>query len=299
MPRQDKTCTMEKAAALIKDGARIAFGGFAIYQRPMAFVHELIRQKKKNLTVVGAVNAIEVDMLAGAGCLSGIETSYVGLEKFGLARNFRRKVESGETKVVEYPELLSWDRFKADQEGLPFWTADYLGGSDIVNRNPAIKPFSCPITGKLLWAVPAAKADVVVVHAFAGDKYGNIQIPERHMLPQSIDITLTRGCDTVIVTVEKILDTEVITSKPHLNYIAAFRPACVVEAPYGAHPTAVLGCYHTDRPAFEEYVEAAQAPEKFHDYLEKYVLGTKNHQEYLEKVGRERLQEIRQEGGLL
>ena len=149
---------MEQAGALVKDGDRIAFGGFAIYQRPMAFVHELIRQGKKDLTVIGAVNALEADMLAGAGCMSGIETSYVGLEKFGIAPNFRRRVQDGQIKVVEYPELLSWDRFKADQEGLPFWTADYLGGSDIVNRNQEIKPFSCPITGKQLWAVPAESA---------------------------------------------------------------------------------------------------------------------------------------------
>lgn len=287
--RQEKVCSISEAAKLVHDGDRIAFGGFAVYQRPMAFVRELVRQGKKDLTVVGSVNSLDVDVLAGGGCLKKVETSYVGLEKFGFAKNYRRRVQRGDIKVIEYPELLSWDRFKADQEGLPFWTADYLGGTDIVKRNPDIKQFDCPITGKKLWAVPAAKADVVVIHAYAADKYGNVQLPERHMLPQSIDITLTRGCKCVIVTVEKILDTEEITKTPHLNYIHAFRPACVVEAPWGAHPTSALGCYSLDRQAFQEYVDATNTDEGFDEYAAKYIFGTRSNEEYISLFDKERL----------
>jgi len=93
--RQVKVCSLTEAVQAVPDGSRIALGGFAVYQHPMAFVHELIRAGRRKLTVVGVANGNEVDMLVGAGCLARIETSYVGLEKYGLAKNFRRAVEAG------------------------------------------------------------------------------------------------------------------------------------------------------------------------------------------------------------
>ena len=85
--RRSKLASLTEAAALVEDGMRVALGGFAIYQHPMALVRELIRQGRRDLTVVGVANGIEVDMLAGAGCLGRVETSYVGLEKYGLAKD--------------------------------------------------------------------------------------------------------------------------------------------------------------------------------------------------------------------
>ena len=296
--RKAKTCDLTEAVQSVPDGARIALGGFAIYQRPMAFVHELIRVRRRNLTVVGVTNGPEVDMLAGAGCLGRIETSYVGLEQFGLANMFRRVVERGELEVIDYPELLSVDRFRADQENLPFWPVSYLGGSDVVRRNQDIKPFSCPVTGRQMWAVPSAKVDVVVLHANAGDKYGNIQMPDRHLLPQSVDATLSRSCDTLIVTVDRLIDTEEIKAKPHLTFIPAFRTKYVVEVPWGAHPTPVLGAYQTDSMHFQSYVAASASEKTFHDYIEKYILGVVNFDGYLDLVGRERLVALKEGGAL-
>jgi glutaconate CoA-transferase subunit A len=112
---RSKLVSLADAAARIADGARLALGGFAVYQHPMALVRELARQGRRDLTVVGTVNGNDVDLLAGAGCLRRVETSYVGLEKYGLALNFRRRVESGELEIVDYPEVLSFDRFRASQ----------------------------------------------------------------------------------------------------------------------------------------------------------------------------------------
>ena len=140
-----------------------------------------------------------------------------------MARNFRRKAEAGAIDVVDYPELTCWDRFRANQENFTFWPADFLGGTDIVRLNPDIKQFTCPITGRMLWAVPPADPDVVVIHATLGDRYGNVLFPGRRLIPQSLDVTLTRSCNNVIVTVERIVDIEEIKRRPHLNE-GAFLP---------------------------------------------------------------------------
>ena len=294
--RRDKRSSLKEAVNHVEDGMRIAFGGFAIYQRPMAFVHELIRANKKDLTIVGVVNANETDMLAGAGCISHIETSYVGLEKFGIAKNFRRNVENGNIKVTEYSELLSWDRFRADQDGLTFWPVSYLGGCDILSNNSDIKPFTCPVTQKNMWAIPPANADIVVIHASTGDKYGNIQIPSHHMLPQSMNVAMSRACSNVIVTVERIVDTETLKSQPHLTLIPAFRTLSVVELAFGAHPTAVLGEYGIDEIHMDEYIKASGSQEEFRQYLNKYIVGTKDFTGYLDLIGKKRLSELKQGG---
>lgn len=290
--RTSKLRTLAEAAALIPDGARVAFGGFAIYQHPIAFVHELIRQGRRDLEVIGVANGNEVDLLAGAGCLKRIETSYVGLEKYGLARNFRRAVEQGRVEVQDYPELLSWDRFRASQENFTFWPASFLGGNDVVRTNPGIKEFACPLTGRKLFAVPPADPEVVVLHGVVGDIYGNVLVPTRRLIPQSHDITLSRSCDQLIVTVERIVDTGVIKQHSHLCEIPAFRTTCIVEAPHGAHPCSVLGRTLLDDQHFEMYAKAGASEDGFKAYLDRYVTGVPDHAAYLERIGATRLLEL-------
>ena len=280
---------MREAAALVPDGARLALGGFAVYQHPMAFARELVRQKRRGLTLVGAVNGNEADMLAGAGCLARIETSYVGLEKYGLAPAFRRAAEAGALEVVDYPELLAWDRFRASEANLTFLQASFLGGTDIAARNPAIRPFDCPLTGRRLWAVPPADPDVVAVHALAADRHGNVLYPERRLLPQSLDITLSRSCDTVIVTVERLVDNAEIRRNAHLNEIPSYRVTAVVEAPWGAHPCPVLGFSRIDDRAFRDHARAAASADTFAAWLDDTVYGVEDHPGYLEKTGLARL----------
>lgn len=292
MERTEKLCSLEQAVSLINDGDRIAFGGFAVYQKPMAAVQQIIRAGKKDLTIVGCVHSIEADMLIGAGCVSTIETSYVGLEKYGLAANYRRALQEGRIRVVHYPEMLAWDRFRADREGMPFWPVYFLGGNDVARDNPDIKSFTCPITGKQAWAIPAAKPDVVVIHAWRADKYGNVQIQERSMLPQYLNVDMARACRNLIVTVEEIVDTEVIKQSPQLTLIPAFRTAAVCLVPHGSHPTATVACTEEDGDHFEAYVAASDSSEHFDAYLDEYIRGTRDFSAYLEKIGETHLKEL-------
>lgn len=294
--RKEKIYDMDEAMKFISDGMRIAFGGFVLYQKPMAIVHELIRLKRKNLTVVGPANSIDVDMLVGANCLSQVETSYVGLEKFGLARNYRRAMELGNINTTFYPELIAWDRFRASREGLAFWPVNSLGGSDIANLNPDIIPFSCPITEKQLWAVPAANIDVGIIHAHAADKYGNVQIQEKHMLPQGFNVALARACKTLIVTVEKVIDNKEIRENPQLTMIPAFKTTCVVKVPNGSHPTPTLHYTKMDEEFLEEYVKASADDKKFEEFLNEYIYNTNNFNHYLNVTGFNRVDTLK-EGG--
>lgn len=291
---RSKLLTLPAAAALIADGARLAIGGFAVYQHPMALVRELVRQGRRDLTVVGHVNGNDVDLLAGAGCLRRVESSYVGLEKYGLAPCFRRRVERGELEMVDYPEVLSFDRFRASADNLTFWPCDYLGGTDILTHNPAIKPFECPLTGRRLWAVPPAAPDVVVLHAVAADERGNVVIPARHLLPQSLDVTMGRACDTVIVTAEQVVSRDYIRRHARQVLLPSYRVSHVVEVAWGAHPCPVLGRYVIDDAHFRQYAAAAATEEGFAAYLERYVTGPRDHAEYLERVGRAHLERLRE-----
>lgn len=293
MKRTVKLTSLKEAISSVRNGERIALGGFAIYQRPMALAAELVRQKKRQLTLVGIVNGIEADLLIGAGVLRCIETSYVGLERFGLARNFRRAAESGALKTVDYPELIAWDRFRASQEGLPFWPCTFLGGSGVVEHNPEIIPFACPVTARQMWAVPPANPDVVLVHAPLGDEYGNVAFHRRKMLPQSADITLTRSCDRVIVSVEKIVSPQELRHQPHLVEIPAFRTMHIVETPFGAHPTSMPGLYDCDESAFSDYASASATSQSFAQWLQQHVTGVVDHQAYLDLQGNRRLLTLR------
>jgi glutaconate CoA-transferase, subunit A len=294
-----KLKTLDEAVALVPDGARLALGGFAVYQKPMAFVRALARARRKDLTIVGTANSYDIDLLAGVGCLKTVETSYVGLEKFGLARNFRRQAESGALKVLDYPEMGSWDRFRASQEGLAFWPVNFLGGTDVLTHNPDIKQFACPITGRPMQALPAAEPDVVVIHAVAADEQGNVIFPAHRLLPQNGDVLLARSCEKVIVTVEKIVSKAFIRKHAQLNEVPSYRTTAVVEVPWGAHPTPVLSRYLADEEHMSEYVEASASPEAFDAYLQRYVFEPRDQHDYLERVGATRLAHLFDLGSLL
>jgi glutaconate CoA-transferase subunit A len=296
---KSKLISLEAAAGLVGDGARIALGGFAVYQKPMAFVRELIRQGRRNLTVIGSANSYDVDLLAAAEAVKRVETSYVGLEKYGLARNFRRAAEAGALEVVDYPEMVSWDRFRASQENLKFWPVPFLGGNDVVTYNKDIKEFPCPISGRRMFAVPAADPDIVVIHAVAADDRGNVVLPAHRLLPQSGDVLMARSCDNVIVTAEKIVPHSFIKRHARLVEIPSYRTKAIVEAPYGSHPTPTLGRYGADEEHCAAYAKAAESADSFKAYLDRFVFGPKDYYDYLDLIGARRLAAIQDLGSLL
>ncbi len=293
--RTSKLCSLSELVARIPDGARVAFGGFAVYQKPMAIVREIVRQHKKELTIVGTVHSMDADMLIGAGCVKRIETSYVGMEKYGLAPNFRRAVQQGRIQVVHYPEMLAWDRFRADREGWPFWPCYCLGGCEGILENSEIKEYRCPVTGKQAWALPAAKPDVVIVHAYQGDCYGNLRLQPHSMLPQAMDVEMARSCSCVLATIEELIAHDELCKTPHLNQIPAMRTTAICAAPYGSHPLSTLLKKREDAQHMRLYIEAAKNDESFAGYLDKYIYGTRDEAQYLALIGQAHLEALKEE----
>lgn len=288
--RRSKVVALPELAALVPDGCRLAIGGFPLYQVPMAFVRELIRADRKHLTIVGGVNGLEIDLLAAHGSIDVIETSYVGLEQFGLAPNFRAAVESGKICVHELSEELAFDRFRASQENLPFWPCSYLAGTSIPIDNPLMVAAICPLTGRDYFAVSPAAPDVVVLHMAAADEYGNVLTTRRQMLPQSIDLLMARGCDRVLVTVERLVSNEFVRANPELTQIPGFQVTAVAEAPWGAHPTSMLGFYDIDEAHMASYVSSGTAG--ITEYVNHYVHQASDHRDYLNRVGLDSLVSI-------
>jgi len=245
------------------------------------------------------VSSIDVDILVGAGCVRRVEISYVGMEEFGLAPNYRRAVEKGEIELAEYSEPVAFERFQCSARGQSFFPSREMIGTDIPKYNPDIKEIVSPYDGKLCHLVPPANPDWVVLHAPMGDRYGNVLFFENRQLPENLDLVASRATRNVIVTVEELVDRNKVMRLPHLNLIPRFRTVAIVEAPYGAHPTSCLQVYEHDREHLRMYTEMARNPGEFKKYLNDYVYSLKTHLEYLNLIGVETLMRIRHVGGNL
>ena len=153
------------------------------------------------------------------------------------------------------------------------------------------------MTGRIMYAVPPADPDVVVIHALAADERGNVVTPAKYLLPQSQDILMARACDRVIVTAEKIVDPAYIRRHADHVQIASYQVEAVVELPWGAHPTPALGAYNADRDAYAEWVDAAEGNEALEAWLDRYVRINGN-DAYLDAVGGARLARLLDLGDL-
>ena len=294
-----KLRSLTEAASLIKDGSRIHLGGMAVHNHPMAFVYELLRRGTRDLTIVSHVSASDVDILIGAGRVKRLEFSYVGLEEFGTAPCFRRAVESGQLELSEYSEPVAFERFACSARGMPFFMTREMLGTDLPLVNPDIKEVVDPFGSGVYHAVSAAEPEWVIIHAPAGDKYGNVLFFPHRQLPEDLDLTASRTTRNLIVTVEQIVAHERIRQLPYLNLIPRFRTTAIVEAPYGAHPFSLLHVYDQDREHLAAYARAGRDAGTFSEYLAEFVLGVDSHDAYLERIGAAKLARLRHIGGAL
>ena len=294
--RQQKVSSLAEAAEIIEDGMTVALGGHTLRRHPMALVHGIIRKGCKNLRLLGWNNGIDMDMLIGAGCVSSIETSYVGMGMFGLARNYRRYAESGLITVLEHSETTAIDMFRAGSMGLSFFPSKTPLGTDMPRTNPHMKEVECPFTGEKYAAIQAVMADVALVHAHYADRYGNVQLRERSWMDTSVDIIMAKAARRVIVSVEQIVSDEAVLANPRRTVIPSCFVDYVVEAPYGAHPCCCDNWYDYDVGHLELYYAASKAEETYAAYLREYITGTSDHLDYLGRVGIGDLLQIRVRG---
>jgi glutaconate CoA-transferase subunit A len=299
MARKEKLLGLEDALQAVRDGCRLAIGGFQLTSRPMALLRALVRRGVRGLTVVSPPSGLDVDLLVAAGCVRALITPYVGGETLiGIGPAFRRAVERGELEVIDYDTGMFTAGLKAAIQGLPFMPWRGGVGTSLPQVNPHIKVFQDPLEGQPLVAVPPIRVDVALIHAAYADRYGNVQ----HVGSPMMDRLLASAAERVVVEVERLVGNERVRAEPHRTTIPAHRVTGVVLAPYGAHPTSSPGFYVIDREHLAgEYIPAAQAlyrgdGEPMKRYMERYVLGPRDHVEYLQEIGLRRLLSLSEEG---
>ena len=287
-PLRDKVVDVATAIAGVPDGAMIALGGGLSARLPMALVRELIRQRKRDLHLVGSAHSIDVDLLVAAEAVRRCEESYVGFEQdLGLAPAYRRAAETGTIEVAESCCVTILAQLRATELGLPFLPVRGVRGSDIVRLHPEYAEVTCPFTGEVLVAVPALKPDVALLHAPLGDRYGNLYLQQPYVLDERFASSSAR----VVATVERLVSTADVAANGVT--IPAHLVAAVAEVPFGAHPTSCYPEYAYDREHLSTYVKAAQSGgEDLAGYLKTYVYGVADEHEYRELIGSKRLTEL-------
>jgi len=262
-----KLTSLKEAISAIKDGSTLAIGGVGRNKVPFAAVLEIIRQKKKDLTIIGREKGIDFDLLIGAGLVKTASAAYVGLEEFGLAMNFRKSVEQGKLEFLEHTCGSVIAGFRAGAMGIPFIPIKGLYGSDLLKVREDFKEINCPITGEKLVAVPGINPDVAIIHAQEADEYGNVRIRGTRFE----DELMVKAANMSIVTVEKIIPHEEIRNNPEMTTLPYFYVDYVVEVPKGAYPTSCYGYYTSDRDFMKKYQEALKSPELFQKFLDELL----------------------------
>jgi glutaconate CoA-transferase subunit A len=281
---QEKLTTLDKAIALVNDGDVVALQNMATQAAPMALVRELIRQEKRELGLVVLVGGMAVDWLAAAGVIDRLIGAAVSMEQFGLCQQYRQAVEGGRIRVEEISETILNARLGAGARNLPFMTTRGGIGSDLVALNPEnLKMLEDPFGGFPVLACRALVPDVALIHAHQADRFGNIQYEPTVMWPD-IGI-MPKAAKRVIVTAEKIVDSEVLRLHPDRTILPGFMVDAVVEVPYGAHPTSFPPNYGYDSRFHHEWTEVSRDSEKAAAFIERFVRMPVTQEQYLETVG--------------
>jgi len=280
--RKSKVVPLQKAAALVEDGMMLGMGGVNSQIGPCAFSRELIRKGVKDLTIVPTnATGYQTDILIGAGCVKQLYMSYVGLDYIGAAPNFRRIAETGKLDVIEFDEMGLLRGLKASAAGVDFFPLPGgMKGVDVLRVNPEFfKEVEDPFTGKKVVVVPPIRPDIAVIHVAKCDPYGNAREAGH------VEDLLHFASNKVIVTTEEVVPLE--DTRAHYREVTVFGRLvdAVVEVPYGAHPGDCHGCYRMDEDHLRAYQKAGGDEATFKAYLDQYVYGLKNHEEYLEKIG--------------
>ena len=222
MSAMSKVQSLEAAIAThVRDGMSIALGCGLESLIPFAASHEMIRQRRKDLTLIGPISDIQFDQLIGAGCVRKIQASWVGNVAAGLGHNFRRAAEHGQPVALEIEEHSNFTiglALQAAAMGLPFLPTRSIKGSDIANE-PHFTRVHCPFTGEELIAVRAIRPDLAILHVQRADDQGNAHLWGNYGVIREAAMAAGR----VILTCEELVDHELILSDPNRTLIPGFR----------------------------------------------------------------------------
>jgi glutaconate CoA-transferase subunit A len=253
----------EAVAALVHDGDMVAMEGFT-HLIPVAAGKEIIRQGRRDLTLVRMTPDIIYDQLIGAGCARKLVFSWGGNPGVGSLHRFRDAVTESwpvPLEIEEHSHAGMANRYVAGASGLPFAVLRGYKGTDLPEHTATIKPITCPFTGEQLTAVPALNPDVSIVHAQRADRAGNVQIWGITGVQKEAVLAAKRS----LVTVEEVVDT--LEPRPGALVLPTWAVTLVAEVPRGAHPSYAEGYYERDNGYYQEWDEISRDRERFNQWL--------------------------------
>jgi glutaconate CoA-transferase subunit A len=286
-----KVMTMKEAIArFVRDGDLVVMEGFT-HLIPFAAGHEIIRQRRRDLTLARLTPDLIYDQLIAAGCARKLIFSWAGNPGVGPLHAFRRAVEQGKPRPLELEEYTHFGmvlRFTAGAWNVPFLPTRAFAATDLARHNPGFKTILSPYGGEELGCVPALEPDVTIVHAQRADAEGNTQVWGLYGVQKEAAFASKR----VIVTVEEIVGPEVIRADPNRTLIPGVIVSAVVREPFGAHPSFVQGAYDRDNDFYVEWDRISRDEKTLQAYLDEWVHGVPDRAAYARKMGK-RVEELR------
>ena len=273
-----KVVTMAEAVErFVPDGAVVAIGTALEPAIPFAAGHEMIRQGRRDLTLVGPISDSLFDQLIGAGCVARVCAAWVGNVTEGLGHCYRRATERAEPRPIEVRDhsnfsvsLALW----AAAWGSPYVPTRTLLGSDVVRTNPDLEPADGVVR------VRAMRPDVTVLHVQRADAWGRAHL----WGPLGVSEEAGLAARRVILCCEELVEPDVILSDPNRVLLPETKVVAVVREPGGSHPSPLQGVWRRDHAAYRDYAARSRSPEGFRGWLEEWVLGVPDRAAYLARI---------------
>ena len=257
---------------MVRDGDTIALEGFT-HLIPFSAGHEIIRQGRRNLTLIRMTPDLIYDQLIGAGCASKLVFSWGGNPGVGSLHRLRDAVEQGwpaPLAVEEHAHAGMAAAYAAGAAHLPFGILRGYLGTDLPKYNPTVKFIDCPFTGERLAAVPAIRPDVSVIHAQKADRRGNVLMWGVVGIQKEAILSARRS----IVTVEEIVDR--LDAPPNAVVLPSWVIGAVAEVKGGAFPSYAQGYYRRNNTFYKRWDPISRERDTFTAWIERHILGTKD-----------------------
>ena len=278
----------EAIAANVRDGDSVAMEGFT-HLIPSAAGHEIIRQRRRELSLIRMTPDLIYDQLIGAGCARKLTFSWGGNPGVGSLHRFRDAVENDWPRPLEIEERSHSDManaYVAGASNLPFAVLRGYTGSDFLRANDRIRSITCPFTGEVLTATPAVRPDVTVIHAQKADWKGNVLLWGILGVQKEAALAAKR----VVVTVEERV--ERLDALPNACILPAWVVSAVCVVPRGATPSYAHGYYERDNVFYRAWDGISCDRETFSAWIEKHVLKTENFADYLRVLAETQVQAV-------
>jgi len=282
----------EAVARFVPDGASVCMGTALEALIPFAAGHELIRQRRRDLTLVGPISDILFDQLIAAGCVRRIQAAWVGNVSAGLGHNYRRAVERGVPRSIEvedHSNLTIAAALQAGAMGAPYLPTRSLLGTGLLDSNPSFKRALDPFSGDPVVLIPALTPDVAILHVQRSDPEGHAHCWGTLGVTRPAALAARR----VIIVAEEIRPRELILSDPGLVLAPALKVAAVVHEPFGAYPSPVQGCYRRGHDFFHRYHEESRTEDGTRAWLDRWVYGPADWKGFLGLLGEDAMRDVR------